>query len=166
MRYTVKGGNALQQHIVCKTVDYIAPKLKLTRYPSLIIAYNIKKINSSFHGFCSAETKSHRVYKPRVFEVELSNDLHLLDFVKTICHESIHVKQYATGEIQEDYSIGKNGRWVWKNRRVSLNTRYADHPWEKEAFRKESKLALEVLANVEFSLRLKLRSKKGVKNGK
>lgn len=165
MRYTVKGGNKLQQHIVYKTVDYIAPKLKLTRYPSLTIEYQIKKINSSFHGFCSAESESHRVYKPREFEVELSKDLHLLDFVKTICHESIHVEQYVTGKIQEDYSVGEKGRWVWKNRRVSLNTKYIDHPWEKEAFRKESKLAMEVLANVEFSLRLKLRNERGVKNG-
>ena len=75
------------------------------------------------------------------------------------------MEQYVTGKIQEDYSIGGE-KWVWKNRRVSLNTRYVDHPWEKEAFRKETKMALEVLANVEFSLRLKLRSKKGVKNGK
>ena len=165
MKYFVYGGNSLQKHIVEQTVDYIAPKLKLTRYPSLAIEYRIKKINSSYHGFCSAETESHSVYKPRFFDVELSKDLHLLDFVKTICHETIHVKQYVTGEIREDYSVN-NAKWVWKSRNVSLSTSYLDHPWEKEAFRKEGKLAMEVLANVEFSLRLKLRNKRGVKNGK
>jgi hypothetical protein len=70
----------------------------------------------------------------REFEIEVSKDLSLRDFVTTICHEMVHVKQYARNEMTD---TGMR----WKSKRVPEKTKYYDLPWEKEAYRMQDKLA-------------------------
>jgi hypothetical protein len=74
----------------------------------------------------------------RQFEIEISRNLSLRDFVTALCHEMVHVKQFARKELCAEVS-GSLTRW--KKSKVSESTDYWDLPWEKEAYRMESKLA-------------------------
>lgn len=56
------------------------------------------------------------------------------DWLTTLAHEMVHVKQFARGEL--DFAMG-----YWKSTRVSENMEYWIQPWEKEARRLQHKLA-------------------------
>jgi hypothetical protein len=78
-------------------------------------------------GYCLAEDT-------REFELEIAKGLSLKNLVGTICHEMVHVKQYARKELHiNDY--------VWKKEEIDEKTPYGDLPWEKEAFAMEDDLA-------------------------
>jgi hypothetical protein len=65
----------------------------------------------------------------------------LRDFVTTIVHEMVHVKQGVRGELRE-----LMGKQYWKGR--VCNKEYMEQPWEKEAYRLQDKLATWVWENV------------------
>jgi hypothetical protein len=65
--------------------------------------------------------------KPRDFLIELKRGLEEKDFLETIAHELVHVRQYVRGELNEEMSY-------WRG--APVNAReipYAEHPWEIEA---------------------------------
>ena len=64
--------------------------------------------------------------------------------VTALCHEMVHVKQFAKKEMVDGI---KTGVPIWKSKKISLNTNYWDLPWEKEAYRMEKKLANSVWEN-------------------
>ena len=57
------------------------------------------------------------------------------DWLTTLAHEMVHVKQFARGEL--DFAM-----CYWKSSRVSENMEYWIQPWEKEARRLQHKLAV------------------------
>ena len=69
---------------------------------------------------------------PRDFEIEVDKDLNDDELIKTVCHEIVHVKQYAKGELRERY-VPKHDTF-WKQRRAN-NYKYDNMPWELEAWR-------------------------------
>lgn len=80
--------------------------------------------NENAFGFCLS-------YTPTEFLIELDRTLDSYDLIETICHEMIHVKQYATGELKEDgVSV------VYKNCSYVLNNDDS-FPWEQEAYNNE-----------------------------
>jgi hypothetical protein len=56
------------------------------------------------------------------------------DWLTTLAHEMVHVKQFARGELEPSLT-----RW---KKRVDDFDDYWDQPWEKEAIRLQHKLAL------------------------
>jgi hypothetical protein len=58
--------------------------------------------------------------------------------ISTLCHEMVHVKQFALGQAQIRYR-GKKPTFYWLGRRVK--TGYWDQPWEQDAWRRERVLA-------------------------
>jgi hypothetical protein len=54
------------------------------------------------------------------------------NWLSTLAHELVHVKQFARGELNESLT-----RWKNKNHE---KTEYWDQPWEKEARRLQNKL--------------------------
>lgn len=54
------------------------------------------------------------------------------NWITTLAHEFVHVKQFARGELNE-------GLTRWKNKNHE-KTEYWDQPWEKEARRLQGKL--------------------------
>ena len=54
------------------------------------------------------------------------------NWLVTLAHEMVHVKQFARGELD-------SGLTRWKSR-SHANTEYADQPWEKEARKLQYKL--------------------------
>jgi len=58
--------------------------------------------------------------------------------IDTLCHEMVHVKQFALGQAQIRYR-GKNPTFYWLGRRIRED--YWDQPWEQDAWRRERVLA-------------------------
>lgn len=125
---TCEGGKAHEREIAYKTVHWCIKKL-LPKYRTLDITVKIKKLDGVF-GYCMEEDTN------RTFTIEVAKGLSLYDLVSTICHEMVHVKQYAKREM-DGYGLR------WKKSKVAEGTCYADLPWEKEAFRMEKNLAIE-----------------------
>jgi len=126
----IKGGNKFQRTIANKVVYEMLSKL-LPRVRTLDITVEIKKLTGDAVGWCMMEDTH------KEFTIEVSKDLTLKEFVSTLCHEMVHVKQYYRKEMD-----GVTNRW--KKGVVKKDTGYYDLPWEKEAYRLQDKLAQEV----------------------
>lgn len=81
------------------------------------------KINA--HGYASV-TEFSPSNKARQFEIELHPGIGAKEILKTLAHEMVHVKQYATGD------ININGT-RWKGSKVDAPD-YWTEPWEIEAY--------------------------------
>lgn len=123
----VIGGNKFQKTVAEKVVTQMIKAL-MPRMRTLEITVRIRKIDGDAIGYCMMEDTN------REFEIEVSNKLSLKDFVTALCHEMVHVKQYARNEMTET-------SMQWKKSTVAEGTNYWDLPWEKEAYRMEDKLA-------------------------
>ena len=126
----VNGGKKFQREIaetvVLQMIDTLMPRMR-----TLEITVNIKKLTGDAVGWCMMEDTH------KEFTIEVSKDLTLKEFVSTLCHEMVHVKQYYRKEMD-----GVTNRW--KKGVVKKDTGYYDLPWEKEAYRLQDKLAQEV----------------------
>jgi len=123
----VAGGNKFQREIAEKVVYEMISAL-MPRVRTLDINIEIKKFTGDTVGWCLMGDTH------KEFEIEVSKDLSLKDFVTTICHEMVHVKQYYRKEMD-----GESMRW--KRKVLPENTNYYELPWEKEAYRMQDKLA-------------------------
>tara|TARA_R100001163_G_C5048110_1_gene185171 strand:- start:537 stop:980 length:444 start_codon:yes stop_codon:yes gene_type:complete len=70
--------------------------------------------------------------RPRVFEIEIDKNIDDDELIKTVCHEIVHVKQYAKGELRERYAPKHD--LFWKSRKAN-GYKYDNQPWELEAWR-------------------------------
>ena len=128
----VEGGNKTQREICEKVVHYMIGQL-MPRMRTLEIDVQLKNLTGDAVGFCMMEENN------RMFTIEADKKMGIKDLVTTICHEMIHVKQYARKEMTDD--LVENGCAVWRGRKVNPNTKYYDLPWEKEAYRLQDKFA-------------------------
>ena len=127
----VKGGNKTQREICHKVVNHMIWQL-LPRFRTLNITVNLVNIKSDAIGYCMMQDTN------REFEIELDRKIGIKEMVQALCHEMVHVKQYARKEMND--GIVK-GRARWKTKYINMDTNYWDLPWEKEAYRMEKKLA-------------------------
>jgi hypothetical protein len=58
--------------------------------------------------------------------------------VETLCHEMVHVKQFALGQAKIRYR-GKKPTFHWMGQNIKAC--YWDQPWEQDAWRRERVLA-------------------------
>ena len=123
----VTGGKKYQRDIAEKVV-YQMIEAMMPRMKTLEIFVKIRKISGDAIGYCMQEDTN------RMFTIDIANNLSLKDFITTVCHEMVHVKQYARNE------MSVYGR-KWKKKKVDCDTAYFDLPWEKEAYRMQDKLA-------------------------
>lgn len=123
----VIGGSKYQKEITEKIVNLCIKEL-MPRIRKLDIAVYLKDNLDGAVGYCTEMDH-------REFQIEVDRTQSLKEFVTTITHEMVHVKQYAYLEL---------GSGRWKKCKVSENTEYMDLPWEKEAFRLQDKLAQKV----------------------
>lgn len=132
----VNGGNKTQREI-CENVAHHMISELLPRFRTLDIIINLVTIKSEAIGFCMEQDKNQ-------FEIELDKKLSIKDMVTALCHEMVHVKQFARKEMVDGI---KTGVARWKSKTIPLDTNYWDLPWEKEAYRMEKKLANSVWEN-------------------
>jgi hypothetical protein len=124
----ITGGNKTQRHIA-KEVTYFMIKRLMPRLRNIEIDVVIRKMTGDAVGFCLCRDNN------RDYEIEISNALTVKDFVMTLCHEMVHVKQFVRNEMTAD------DRLIWKKKFISEDTAYYDLPWEKEAYAMQAKLA-------------------------
>ena len=114
----VNGGNKFQKKtaevVVAQMIQALMPRMK-----TLEIEVVIKKLTGDAVGWCMMEDTN------REFTIEVANNLTLKDFVTTICHEMVHVKQYAR---KETCGYGKK----WKGKMIDPKTAYSDLPWKRK----------------------------------
>ena len=133
----VIGGNKTQREICHNVVSHILSVL-LPRYRTLDITVSLKKLHGDALGYCMMEDNN------RTFEIELHNKVGIKELVTNLCHEMVHLKQYARNEMNDGIVKGKAR---WKKQYIAEDTNYWDLPWEKEAYRMEKKLADDVWEN-------------------
>tara|TARA_Y200000002_G_C22530147_1_gene599355 strand:- start:442 stop:825 length:384 start_codon:yes stop_codon:yes gene_type:complete len=115
----VKGGRSKQRSAVHKAAefawDYLMPRIS-----NCDIWIELKKIDDA-HGYCMQIDK-------REFELEIDKRLKGDDFLTTVFHEMVHVKQGVRKEWQFDEIIYKT------------QEEYYNLPWEVEAYKLQEEI--------------------------
>ena len=108
--------------LIRQVIEYMMKQLNLK---NIFIDVEISNLfqNEKAFGFCLS-------YTPTEFLIELDQSLKSCDLIETVCHEMIHVKQYATGELVE-----KGEKILYRN--CLYESSDDSSPWEKEAYEKE-----------------------------
>ena len=133
---TVTGGNKTQRKVAEITTHQMIKEL-LPRFRTLDIEVQLKKFgDTDAIGWCMMQEDN------RTFIIEINKDIGIKELVTTVCHEMVHVKQYARNEMTDE--CVEFGAATWKGRKVSPKVSYYDLPWEKEAYRLQDRLALMV----------------------
>ena len=109
------GGSKKQRELV-NDVAYFCIERLMPRMKTLDIEIQINNIKSNAVGYCMMSENN------RTFELEVDKKLDIEEMITTVCHEMVHVKQYARNELGiDDYHAD-----------ASLNP--TDFPYEKEAY--------------------------------
>ena len=137
-RINVIGGTKERRDITEKVVWWYLKKA-LPRFYTLEI--NVELTNcykkEKAMGYCVLG--DHK----KEYEIEVDKNLRLFDFVTTLCHELIHLKQYVRNEL-----VDLNCRHIkWKGKKFRAHD-YDNAPWEKEANKLEVRLAKECFEDV------------------
>lgn len=132
-----KGGRKAHRELAEKVCYFMMKKL-LPRHRKMLISVEFQANLEKNDGMMAYAMD----LEDRVFEIGVDRDLMknhgLREFVTAICHEMVHVKQYVKGELK--YAGDKE---LWKGRDCA-DMEYMDQPWEKEAYKLQDKLAMEV----------------------
>ena len=132
----VKGGSASQRKHVPSVVNFCIQKL-MPRMSGLNITVHLKDLKGDAYGYCLADDDESRLDHPRSFEIEIHKNMPLRKVLETLCHEMVHVKQYARGELYESSVQGKHR---WQGEWLNKDPNYWDQPWEIEAHGREAGL--------------------------
>ncbi len=120
-----KGQRELVETIVYPLIKHLMPRLRNIEIDIKLVKNLSEKTGAE--GFCLQD-------EPRRYELEIDTALGFRNFITTICHEMVHVKQGVRGELTEVC-----GKQYWKGK--VCNKDYYEQPWEKEAYRLQDKLA-------------------------
>lgn len=122
-----KGGevNAKLKATITRTLRLYAKELGISKIRNTIWVrvHHRTLIDGDAEGMCTALTK-------RKFVIDLCM---YTDWLAILAHEMVHVKQFSTEELALDMNR-------WKSRKNVSALDYWDQPWEREAFRLQSKL--------------------------
>lgn len=132
------GGTRKEKELAEKVAYWCVKKL-MPRLRNIEISIEIKNLKGNWADVMMEDSR-------REYTIRLQRGLSLFDLISTMCHEMVHVKQYVRKEM-DDFG----GRW--KTRKVARDTNYFDLPWEKQAFKMESKLAIECVQEIQFNLK-------------
>jgi len=139
MYITTCGSNRKTQNLAKDVAQYCAEMLmgkRLTENIDLRIEFtnNLDKDNY-IEGDCEWTDDENR---PREFTIRVKETLSLGRKLRTICHEMVHVKQYATGEMKSMYRPARTTKFRGEYFPDELD--YWECPWEIEAFGREAGL--------------------------
>ena len=93
---SAKGGKKHQRDIAITTVHQMIAEL-LPRFRTLDIEVVFRTFNKKENavGFCGMTDNN------RTFEIEIDSKMGINELVTTVCHEMVHVKQYARNEMTD-----------------------------------------------------------------
>ena len=116
-----KSKRALAERVAYFCIDELMPKMK-----TLDISIHLDKLPEA-DGYCLAVTN-------REFQIEIEKTLSEEDFITAVCHEMVHVKQFARGETKDINMFTK--QWQGTDYLSAYTTvdEYMSLPWEKQAY--------------------------------
>jgi hypothetical protein len=130
----VKGGCKSQRVLAENVAHFCAEQLlsdKLSDKIELYIEIKSMKREGAL-GSCIWDDTG---IKSREFVITVEKMLDPDLFIETVCHEMVHVKQWAKNELKDNRS-----KRMWKGEDFS-HTPYEEQPWEREAKKFEKDLA-------------------------
>jgi len=127
----VTGGTKTQRLLTEQIVRHCQQEL-FPRIKNVFVEVQLKKDLHDREGHYGVMDED----DDRWYVLELDSSQCIKDFVVTLCHEMVHVKQYARREL-----IQRHDHYRWRKTRMSKDVAYFDRPWEKEAYELENKLA-------------------------
>lgn len=121
---------------ICKdAIKFFGKKLlKNNMYHKINVTIEFEKFETpkKEFAFCEWEFDNHR---PKDFIITVDKDLSKTMMLRSLAHEMVHIKQYATGELKDYVKMNKS---KWKGEIHDLDKiDYWDHPWEIEAHGRE-----------------------------
>ena len=150
----VKGGckrdRALAEDVVWFCLERLLP-----RHRALDITVTLKKtFEDGAWGLCYGGEDDRDMYID--IDHRLYRELGWEDFVDTLCHELVHVKQSVRGELKEYFSPHYKRVWMCRDGKYRDydNIPYERQPWEVEAHRMAPVLGLEYKMEVNGELML------------
>ena len=93
------GGRSVDRRWAEETAYWCVKKL-MPRVKKLEIDIGIKKLDVS--GYCMRVSD-------KEYEIEIARGMSLIDFVSTICHEMVHVRQFVRKQLRHE-----GDEWIWK----------------------------------------------------
>ena len=130
----------MQYQIVCRSkgrktlidslVRVLIPELKLTRSRFNLIIKSQRGLikQDGMRGVVGPDPSD-----PTQLVMLLDSALDSEFLISTLCHEMVHVKQLAKGQMK----FLPNDAKIWKGKRYNKKTKYLDMPWELDAFSKQ-----------------------------
>lgn len=138
MRVSTRGSNRKTQKLAKNVARFCADMLMSKRLSdSLYIRIEFhKKLddNNEYDGDCYYEDEDIAT-RPKEYIIRVNDNLRLSKKLRTICHEMVHVKQYATGEMKNMWRPARFTKFQGMLYPDELD--YWDSPWEIEAFGRE-----------------------------
>ena len=136
MEISVRGGSKSQKKYTKDIIRFCADKLiskRLSNNLTIRVQF-VKGLLSEYNqaGNCVWEDDNVR---PREFLLEIDPNLTLRRVLQSVCHEMVHVKQFAKGEMRD---LAGAERVSYNGKRYNLvKEDYFDRPWEIEAHGRE-----------------------------
>jgi hypothetical protein len=136
MQIRTTGGTRTSQKLIKDITRFCAENLMKKRLADTlhIRVELVDKLdeNNEFDGDCCYEDEDNR---PKEFIIRVNGNMRLNKQLRTICHEMVHVKQYAAGEMRYMWRPARHTKYKGELYPDSLN--YWECPWEIEAFGRE-----------------------------
>lgn len=125
------------KRITRSAVEWFVTEHKLNRYKFDLDIVVRGLLREGLHGACSVTDST---YRPREFLIELHSGLEREDYISTLMHELLHLKQWLVSDRKE-----RRGKNYWHGKLIDPDTAYEDEPWEQEAFSNEVQLRQQFL---------------------
>jgi hypothetical protein len=135
MQIRTTGGTRTAQKLIKDIAHFCADNLLSTRLSNtLLLKIEISDLGiGDIDGDCDYEEWDD--YRPKEFTIRVNKNLRIYKQLRTIAHEMVHVKQYATGEMRYMWRPARHTKFNGLLYPESLN--YWECPWEIEAFGRE-----------------------------
>jgi len=114
----------------CKSIATWFINKHLPRHKLMIDIVHRSLMKYDCYGYLDASNYS----RPRNFTISLHSKMKEIDYVKTLLHELVHLKQWVEGSLTL-----KSGRTYYKGKNVS-DIKYYEQPHELEAFKLQEEL--------------------------
>tara|TARA_B110000503_G_scaffold143264_1_gene243586 strand:- start:1001 stop:1444 length:444 start_codon:yes stop_codon:yes gene_type:complete len=129
--------------IIAAANHFIGLLLSKTVAKNTEVVISLKKLPKEFNGFCQINDKEPNPYNPKSFLIEINGLINIVDMIKTLSHEFVHLRQFRTKELgyRDSYT-------TFRGVAYRANLPYRQHPWEKEAYKLEKSLLKSYLKTV------------------
>jgi len=127
-------GRSLMRKDLCKNID-----LDITLHKNMDNTFGTNNI-LGWVGILD-----HNLYRPREFQIDLCTTQSTPKMLMSLAHEMVHLSQFAQCRLRHF----NDGSTMWNKEKLlkvkGEKLTYKNLPWEKEAFRREAELFVELV---------------------